>query len=121
MKLIEYFLPFQIFFFEFQTSLLVFEIQVCKIKTFHWKLEFIFKISKVNCWISTFFLKCERKKFEIEGLQFLNERINFVKSFDLKEKRFYFWRSVFEFQKTFSLNIKLHSLKFNDSSLTFKD
>ena len=33
MKLIEYFLPFQTFFFEFQTSLLVFEIQVCKIKT----------------------------------------------------------------------------------------
>ena len=75
MKLIEYFLTFQSLFFEFQTSLLVFENQ-----------EFIFKISKVNCWISTFFLKSKRKKIEIKGLQFLNERLNFVRFFDLKEK-----------------------------------
>ena len=33
MKLIEYFLTFQRLFFEFQTSLLVCEIQVCKMKT----------------------------------------------------------------------------------------
>ena len=33
MKLIEYFLTFQSLFVEFQTSLLVFENQVCKIKT----------------------------------------------------------------------------------------
>ena len=33
MKLIEYFLTFQSLFFKIQSSLLVFEIQVCKIKT----------------------------------------------------------------------------------------
>ena len=37
MKLIEYFLTFQSLFFEFQTSLLVFENQVCKIKTSSFK------------------------------------------------------------------------------------
>ena len=42
MKLIEFFLPFQTFFFEFQTSLLVFEIQVCKIKTLALKLRIYF-------------------------------------------------------------------------------
>ena len=38
MKLIEYFLTFQSLFFEFQTSLFVFEIQFCKIKTLNMRI-----------------------------------------------------------------------------------